>query len=619
MERTRGTNEQELLWESVKSLSKFQDLSKKLEMNSLLVLKGRTGTGKNTIATCLKKTCRSKPCQIKRLTDLKLSEIEYLLTNMKETKLIILAEHISPEFRSLLQPHNPLDIICDLDDDNFYDTKDKENILTFHRRKNNIPSEDEWEQCQTNQNSTEVYMKTSLEADLCKEKTLKGFPWMCATLCKDHINLGIRYFRQPPADLVSDLDNLKIKGEHDNRSAIKYCLLVSVLLSNDDELTVDNILDKSFEKAMTDIYPKKKHFTMENVKSTLLESMHCYLKIDRDSKIVFYNHSIYHAVLISYGKTDSKNVAKNVMNKCKISDIIFLLVPLNYDPKADEMVLKANYSREDFRKRVTDSLILNSSDKIIEQLKLFTETWNETDLLQFILTEIKKNQAYTYQSRLMFFRRFDVLANEFSEFFKQELTVYCLAWNYVLTKLNANENNSKVSKQMIDTPDVLKDVLRTRMDDHGNTLFHYLVIWNGQEEKRILYDTLSKHTKGVIDEEQVNDFIVSTECSNNERRTPLHFAAYFGRSDLFDTLKQIRKVKRNNETWYQTFKNILFQEHSTLDSLIEAGEINASETIKHDEYEFIYFEEELIPSALDIKYGAQEDFEQIKLLLSTDL
>lgn len=417
-------------------------------------------------------------------------------------------------------------------------------------------------------------MKKSLEADLCREKTLKGFPWMCASLCKDHINLGIRYVRQPPADLVSELDDLKIYGEHDDSSAIKYCLLVSVLLSNDDELTVYNILEKSFKKVVTDIYPKKsKYFTTENIKSTLLESIQCYLEIDRDSQIVFCHPSIYHAVLISYGKTDSKTV----MNKCKISHIIFLLVPLNYDPKADEMVLKANYSREDFRKRVTDSLILNSSDKIIEQLKLFTETWNETDLLQFILTEIKTNPAYTYQSRLMFFRRFDVLATEFSEFFKPELTVYCLAWNYVLTKLDANEKNSKVLKQMLDKPDVLKNVFRTRMDDNGNTLFHYLVIWNGQEEKRILYNTLSKHTKGVSDEQQLNDFCVSTECGNIEGRTPIHFAAYFGRSDLFDTLKQIRKIKPTQKTWYQSIKNFFSQEHSTLDSLIESGERNASE------------------------------------------
>ncbi|CAG2216775.1 unnamed protein product [Mytilus edulis] len=238
----------------------------------------------------------------------------------------------------------------------------------------------------------------------------------------------------------------------------------------------------------------------------------------------------------------------------------------------DEMVLNANYSQKDFCKRVTDSLILNSSDKIIEQLKCFTETWNETDLLQFILTEIKTNLAYTYQSRIQFFRRFDVLANDFTEFFKPELTVYCLAWNYVLTKLDANEKNSKVLKQMLDKPDVLKDVLRTRIDDHGNTLFHYLVIWNGQEEKSILYDTLSKHTKGVIDEQQVNDFCVSAECGNFVGRTPLHFAAYFGRSDLFETLKQIPKIKRTHKTWYQTIKNFLYQEHSTLDSLIESGE-----------------------------------------------
>ncbi|CAG2216774.1 unnamed protein product [Mytilus edulis] len=261
IKRKRGIDENEILWKNVKKLSKFPDLRQKLNKNCILVLKGRPGTGKNAIANGLKRFNRSNTCKI--ITNDDLSEIKS--SNNKKTKFIIKAEYISSELESLLKPLKPTDIMCDLDDDNFYDANDKKNILTFHRKRNNILSEDEWKQCQTKQTTTEVYMKKSLEADLCREKTLKGFPWMCASLCKDHINLGIRYFRQPPADLVSELDDLKIKGEHDNSSAIKYCLLVSVLLSNDDELTVDNILKKSFGKAMTDIYPKKVRLLPWNV------------------------------------------------------------------------------------------------------------------------------------------------------------------------------------------------------------------------------------------------------------------------------------------------------------------------------------------------------------------
>ncbi|CAG2219696.1 unnamed protein product [Mytilus edulis] len=169
--------------------------------------------------------------------------------------------------------------MCDLDDDNFYDTNDKKNILTFHRKKNNIPSEDEWIQRQTKQTSTEVYLKKSVEADLFKEKTLNGFPWTCASLCKGHINLGIRYFIQPPVDLVSDLDALKMNGEQEEMCAIKYSLLVTVLLHNDDELTVDNKYLKSFQKVIKEIYPKiKTDFTMETLKDNLPKLMPRYLK-----------------------------------------------------------------------------------------------------------------------------------------------------------------------------------------------------------------------------------------------------------------------------------------------------------------------------------------------------
>lgn len=158
MKRERGIDENEILWKRVKTLSQFPDLRNKLNKHLILVLKGRPGTGKSAIANSLKRFSRCKTCKIIRIKNNDLSEIKSV-NSKKETKLIIIAEHISTELESLLQPHNPTDIVCDLDDDNFYDTNDKKNILTFHRKRNNIPSEDEWKQCQTKQASTEIYLK----------------------------------------------------------------------------------------------------------------------------------------------------------------------------------------------------------------------------------------------------------------------------------------------------------------------------------------------------------------------------------------------------------------------------------------------------------------------------
>lgn len=311
---------------------------------------------------------------------------------------------------------------------------------------------------------------------------MKGFPWMCASLCKGHINLGIRYFRQPPVDLVSDLDALMMNGEQEEIWAIQYSLLVTVLLHNDDELTVDNTYLKSFTKVVTEIYPKiKTDFTMETLKDNLPELMPTYLKNNNVSKIEFSNNFIYQAVLISFGK----NHATTVMKKCNISDILFLLRPLTYHPKDDEMVFFGNYSHESFVKRVTDSLMGNASSipSIIEQLILFTETFGETDFLHLIIKEIQKNQSYTHHSRILFFNHFDVFAHDFSKSFDPKLTAFCLAWDYVICKLVANERKSNVLKHMTDELDLLKDFLHSCIDKYGNTLSHYLVLWNGPVEK----------------------------------------------------------------------------------------------------------------------------------------
>lgn len=135
MKRKRGIDENEILWKNVKKLSKFPDLRKKLNKNCILVLKGRPGTDKNAIANGFKWFNRGKTCKIIENHDL--SEIKSF-NNKKETNLIIIVEYISSELESLLQPLKPTDIMCDLDDDNFYDANDKKHILTFHRKRNNI-------------------------------------------------------------------------------------------------------------------------------------------------------------------------------------------------------------------------------------------------------------------------------------------------------------------------------------------------------------------------------------------------------------------------------------------------------------------------------------------------
>lgn len=626
-------NENTFLRKRVIGLSKFSDLKDNFIRHDILVLKGRKGTGKCTIATCLQRYYSRNACKIIRIRKQELSDncpnpslyivdiddsignyIESLWKMAKKTKLMILVEDFPSELSNLLQNKNYE--IFDLDEENFYSAKDKENILKSQMKSHHILSEDEWLLCQTKHKFKNMYMKNSLASDLLKERTLRGFPWMCASLCSDqnHIDLGFRYFRQPPADFILSLDELKEKGEYDDCCAIQYCLLVSVLLINADELTVDNITQNSFKKTMLEIYPKKKKdFALQNVIAMLFQSRPVFFNIDSDSNIEFSHHSIYHAVLLSYGKTHTATV----MDKCNVSDLIFYLRPYSYTPMHDEICLKANYSQKGFVERVIHSLMSDESSAktIIDNLTIFTEWCEETDLLQLIIKEIKSNKSCTYQNRIRFFRHLDFFSHAFTDTFKTQFTAYCLAWDYVLSKLDENERKSNELKQMILKSDVIRDVLHTCIDQYDNTLLHYFVIWNGHVEKSILFELLSTNRKGLFDEQLIADMWIPKEVGNAANHTPLHFAAYFGCFDFFHYFKDIIKIKRNKEKLHEKiFDKIvtyIYQESTKLKELANLGRTNSGVKVRTVNKTFLLFEMKLVPFETDIKFGPQAEFDKI--------
>lgn len=596
-------SEEERILKNVTKLSMFSVLRDTMKKASLLVLTGRQGTGKTTIAKCLRGSYPKKKCIIVRIKKAELNynspQVSYIivdssekvsafdqsirtyLKNIKATKLIIVSEDIPPNLTTFLKEFaNQTDVIFDLNNKDFYNNRDKKNVLKLHMKLNNIYSEDEMTQLQSVEDSEAVCVENSLFDDLLSEETLLGFPKMCALLCshKDHIRQGITYFRQPPALLIKEIDDLREKGKSDEISAIKYCLFVSVLLCNNMSLIFD--LKSSITKSMIHLYPNRTVSCGVNVIQTI--AFHLMPRYFKSSKLElkFSNSRIYQAVLIKYCNTHPQPI----FGKCNMGDILLFLRPPKYQPLKDEMVLTV-------------------------QVK-------DTQLMQLIFNHIRCDQTYTYQFRLRFYHEY----GEYARCQNVELDAYYLAWEYVSIKGRENEDELNIFKEQIFacSSGVIGNVLNTLVDKFGNTLLHYFVIWNDKVEKNII-DALLLSAKEDKEDQGLANVWESSNLENAKKHTPLHFAVFFGRDNLLKNFKTMKGIAHSKETLlsslYNYFCKVLSNEKENLTRLLQSGMEHVSEEIKNDRDLVIVFETGLIPSLSAVKFGKTGEFDHILSIL----
>lgn len=632
-----GKKEKHLL-KTVKNLSKISELKNKMNKTSVLILKGRKGTGKTTLAKCFRELYSGERCKI---IDLRMdmpntnyniidshenitafeNEVESCLNNSKGTQFIIVVETIPNRFNTFLKKIkiDPVDVV-DLDMTEFYNATDRRNILKVHMKMNNIHCEDDLKQSKSIDASIPISIGTSLFNDILSTDTLLGFPSMCALFCShsDHIKLGIKYVRQPPATLVEMLDELRKQGESDDCSAIQYCLFVSVLFRYSDEMSLRGMIKNFLTKNMQEIYPKEERvqFDIAYVEAIASSLMPYYLN-SSNSGLQFSNHLIYQAVLISHAKT----YPFKVLDECNICDIILFLRPAKYRPLHDEMVLRVEYSYLHFVNRVTRSIMFDDliADSIIKHIIDFTENYDETDLLLSIIENIKSDKLLTHNSRLRFFRQCGVYASKFFEDFNPEIYAYCLAWEYIFVKMENNENRLNEFKDIVIAcdSDVIGKFLHTSIDEFGNTLFHYFIIWNGKAEQTIIRTLLTQSSKGELTDTDIAKVWVSSKLDNTTKRTPLHFAVFFGRYTFCLNCTRMKTITRNQEGWFKSAWGAITKQtqKDTIRRLLQRGINNISNDVKNDSVMKIMFKTDLIPSKSDIKFGDKCEFDHIKSIL----
>lgn len=606
-----------------------------MNKTSVLILKGRQGTGKTTLAKFLRELYSLKSCKIidrriglpntsfniidsdENITAFR-NEIESCLINSKGIKLIIVVEALSDSFVTFLNEisKGPANVI-DLDIPEFYNNTDRKNILKFQMKINNIHLKDELNQSQ----SIDVSETISIELfnNLLSEDTLLGFPSTCALLCShgDHIKLGIKYVRQPPSSLVEMLDELKKQGELDDCSAIQYCLFVSVLFRCSDEMSLREMIKNFSTKNMKEIYPKRERvqFEIAYVEDIASSLMPFYLN-SSNSGLQFSDHLIYQAVLVSHGK----NHPLRLLDACNICDILVFLRPAKYQPLQDEMFLRVEYSNLQFVKRVTGSIMWDVSiaDNILKHIIDFTDTYKETDLLLSIVKYIKSDKT-SHNYRLRFFSQCGVYASKYFKDLNPEIYAYCLSWEYVIVKMENNENCLNEFKDTVIAcdSDVIGKFLHTSIDEFGNTLFHYFIIWNGKAEQTIISILFSKSTKGELSDKDIANVWASSKLDNTKGLTPLHFAVFFGRYTFCLNCTSMKNITRNQKGWLKSAWSVITKpmEKDNIKRLLQSGINNISDDVKIDIGMKVIFKTDLIPSKSDIKFGDKCEFDHIKSIL----
>ena len=207
----------------------FQKSRKVLEYNSIVILKGRKGTGKTTLAMHLASGYINKQYKLaildrqnaNMLTSLQKSDDKYIIileewfdphwtetneqptnthsintTDFKnEVKIIITVTKLETNDIEKMRLTGVLceDNLTNLDDGSAFSDEFKKSVLSFHMRKH----------------AREISEK-EIER-IVSTKTYYGFPLECSLFCsiQMNFNLGSKYYRQPSVVLMDEINALR--------------------------------------------------------------------------------------------------------------------------------------------------------------------------------------------------------------------------------------------------------------------------------------------------------------------------------------------------------------------------------------------------------------------------
>ncbi|CAG2245275.1 unnamed protein product [Mytilus edulis] len=154
-----------------------------------------------------------------------------------------------------------------------------------------------------------------------------------------------------------------------------------------------------------------------------------------------------------------------------------------------------------------------------------------------------------------------------------------------------------------DKPEYLRDMLCSVVDEFGNNVLTYCVLW-WNENSRNLTSFLSERFACDMKFWRSNREVLFTE--NEDKTSALHFAVYFGRRKTIQTFMELKLLTVKENLFFQKAENKSF--FNRIDKLIELGKQGESRLYSQSmRYN--------IDICNKVDYGSRSDYTEIQQLL----
>ncbi|XP_052105099.1 uncharacterized protein LOC127738062 isoform X2 [Mytilus californianus] len=620
----------------------IQQCSEYLKQSKMLIIKGRRGTGKSKIARYV--ACRNEDHKLVIITrnDSKdtASRMYARLQKTNDNTIVIFdemfdafasAEDINqalmitenflklPRVKSILTvDENDMTLadtfrrrnddvkmqMVDLDYE-FPMSKDEKLALIVRHLKNNVTRQTKHEnlymmerEMQVSEKEVEIIINT---------ETFIGFPYMCANFFgnTDNFKLGSKYFRQPHKSLLDEIEQLRVggSGKKDEYYRDQYCVLVYILLNKEGVINVNAVNMELYRNIRKRV-----------IKFNLSELVKHFNFQDKISKRYFCQYgeglytirpSVYQAVLLSYTKISVEDVLEN----CKLEHLLDIIKPPTFKLLPNEVGLECSHGMaKTFDRtlglRLSKAVLLgkNESDMICHYLMKYPYN----PLSNVCLDNLKQecNDFLTSE-------RVDLLLKLFHSINTKRTPSYILAtkptsfvasWSLLTFQKYEEVKSLKDFTELCvpkDKPEYLRDMLCSIVDEFGNNVLTYCVLW-WNEESCPLISFLSERFARDVKYWRSNRGLFT---ENEDKTSALHFAVYFGRLKAIQTFMELKLLTVKEVLFLQKAENKSFL--NKLDILIELG--NEGES-RHYSQSIRYN----LDICGKVDYGSKSDYTEIQ-------
>ncbi|XP_071164678.1 uncharacterized protein [Mytilus edulis] len=534
----------------------FKKAKKAFENNSILIIKGRHGSGKTSLAMQLSTLYRTHNYTVIVLDNTNV----HLLNAIKDSfaKYVIVLEEwfdvcakenkwpqsiinalknirMATKCKAIVTVNSATCTDCEklksagiwtefnivnLDQDDSLSIEDREKILLFHldfhKRKIN-----------------EIQIKKIINAQIAD-----AFPIQCSAFCStnSYFELGSRFFRLPQRGLIAEINELRTNGMENITDRVKYCTLVYILINPDNGLQLNDIDTKKINGICRYVF-KQKCADELLIKSACQSMRLIYLKCN-ESGDYFLRPVIYHAVLLSYANIDFECL-KQVLKHCDLEAIIDVLRPPTYVKLNEEesvLIVDKDKLREGFdilAQRFAEACLQSEqlSELICECIKSYKFSTVLQKMMTYLDNRLKKLTTENRVKLMISVTERLTLNCSSLDLISYTPTDFALAWSIIVFKISDKmQFLTEIDELFLEkgNQSLLERILKTVVDEHGNTILHYCILW-WYNKKNPLIMRISKDLR----HSDINYIHLSGKKSilirNKElNMSALDFAAYFG-------------------------------------------------------------------------------------------